>query len=544
VSWSVATGTLSAATGTYQDGFIGGSGPRVVSAWSAPAQVTTPTTPGVFAWEMPTAAAMAASPRKVVAYFHTFTAWDRSEGEYDEWLLPSSGSSYGGKWRQRPYPFVGTATTNADRIAKAKDDIAFAHAIGIDAFTYNILTSYMGGSEWDTRVLPYWDAAHEYSQENPSTPFKMLPNPSMLSWSNNAVSATRGANGIRELLAHPAAFKIGGKPVVQFYNVDNFQPQYYRDLHAALLAGTPSIDAVFIASHQSGSPTTGSISMDQFLPLFREGLFIALHPWHSYTHTTSAASTYSEWRTWCRANNVPFMSAAGPRWENDRPDNTGAPKHTEGKGLTILMNSWQSAINNNDPYFQITSWSDHLESHNIRPSTGYQYVPYDVTAFYLAWYKTGVKPTIARDAIYYCHRMHKYRKADGTTLEMSATHQTAGAYNVLGGTPLDQVIVHAFLTAPADIVITVSGVDHVTSITTPGSGVYTATAPMGGAGDTPKFRIMRNGQSVVPQFSSAFTTRSGILWQDLVYRMGSSTRQPIKHNGVVVVQNNLPQDRD
>jgi hypothetical protein len=61
------------------------------------------------------------------------------------------------------------------------------------------------------------------------------------------------------------------------------------------------------------------------------------------------------------------------------------------------------------------------------------------------------------------------------------------------------------------------------------------------ANDVAKFKIRRGGVDVLPQFSSVFPTRSIIEWQDLLYRMGSSTRPPLPAG---ILQSNLPQDRD
>ena len=43
---------------------------------------------------------------------------------------------------------------------------------------------------------------------------------------------------------------------------------------------------------------------------------------------------------------------------------------------------------------QIITWNDHSEGTNLRPNTGSQYAFYDIAAYYIAWYKTGVKPAI------------------------------------------------------------------------------------------------------------------------------------------------------
>jgi hypothetical protein len=80
---------------------------------------------------------------------------------------------------------------------------------------------------------------------------------------------------------------------------------------------------------------------------------------------------------------------------------------------------------------------------------------------------------------------------------------------------------------------------------TSGGTAYTADVQAGPqffdaplkANNQPSFLLSRSGTPVI-SLSSAFRTRSPIVWQDLLYRAGSSSRP-----AVTGVQNNLPQDR-
>lgn len=476
---------------------------------------------------------MAAS-KPVLAYFHTFPLYPSTSGgtTYDTWLTPATAAAYGGKWRQRPYPIIRGTTTNTTRIAYAKQDIAMAANIGIDAFAFNCMHAMFATEtfRYTEHVLPYYDAAAEFSTEN--TPgFKICPNMDMLSISTNGGTAAQWASNMQPLLAHAAAYKIDGRPVVCLYNVDDRPATWYSDFASALAATHGIANVLLIPSHQATSPTAGN-NMDNYVSLFTSGLFKYLHAWNAPLHTESPSTIYDTWRTWCANNGALFCCTTGPGWNNDRPE---LLKQKEGYGTKILENQWASAIEHDDPMLQIVSWSDHLEAHNIRPATGYQFVPSDITAYYLAWFKTGTAPTITRDALFYAHRMHRYFKADGVTVERDATVQTGGAYSVVGGPPVDLIIVTAFLTAGADVIITTGGTDKTFSIAT--SGVHRITTPMV-ANDTPSFRVVRGGSTVVPSFSSAFPIRSNVTYQDLAYRMGSSTRLPVSE-----VQSDLPQDR-
>ena len=62
------------------------------------------------------------------------------------------------------------------------------------------------------------------------------------------------------------------------------------------------------------------------------------------------------------------------------------------------------------------------------------------------------------------------------------------------------------------------------------------SAPLVGD-DQPSFRLVVDGVPII-DIQSAFRTRKSVVWQDLYYRAGSSSRPPVPG-----LQNNLPEDR-
>lgn len=491
----------------------------VINLYVSPAEITTKSD---FPWEMPART----TGKDVLGYFHTLPPyWRNNSTNYEDSIKISSSPTTGGRWRQRPYPLVdNTDLTDEKRIQYARDDIDLAAKIGIDGFTMNIIYSaaFTDTWRWNEHILPYYQAAAQFSAEN-DPGFTISPNLSMLSISNQGTTGQNPntwADRIKELLVLPAAYKRDGRPVVMLYNVDNMPASWYQSFHARLL-NTHGINVAMIPSHQASSPT----GMDNYLTLFNQKKFVALHAWNAPSPATAPSSVYSNFRTWCKNNGVTFVGSAGPAWENDRPTEL---KEREGRGFQGYQNSWLSSIQYNDPLMAVVSWNDHEESHNVRPSTGYQYAPYDLTAYYVAWYKTGVQPVIKRDALFYAHRMHLGSAAYDTS------KQTAGPFNINYGPVDDKVFVTVFLKEPSTVTVTTGGIAR--SQTAP-AGVTNLEFPLA-VNDIPKFKITRNGIDVVPEFNSAFRTRGSVVYQDLLYRMGSSTRPAID-----AVQNDLPQDR-
>src|SRR3954451_9192586 len=104
-------------------------------------------------FDIPSRATLAASPKQVVAYYHSLPLYGRSNDKYADALSPRGrgGADYssGGRGRQRPYPAVDDAQlTDARRQQYMYDDISDAAAIGIDAFFFNVTYTPTDSFRW------------------------------------------------------------------------------------------------------------------------------------------------------------------------------------------------------------------------------------------------------------------------------------------------------------------------------------------------------------------------------------------------------------
>ncbi len=176
---------------------------------------------------------------------------------------------------------------------------------------------------------------------------------------------------------------------------------------------------------------------------------------------------------------------------------------------------------------QILTWNDHYEGHGLRPNSAMQYATYDMTAYYTTWFKTRTPPTIVRDVLYYAHRMHL------STAQPDLTKQPK-VFTSKNNVPfLDRVFALGMLKASGRIQIKSGGTTTGADVA---AGLQFFDAPLS-VSDQPSFQLLRNGAPVI-NLTSAFHTRASIVWQDLMYRAGSSSRP-----AVTGVQDNLPQDR-
>ncbi|MDP6461899.1 MAG: endo-1,3-alpha-glucanase family glycosylhydrolase, partial [Gemmatimonadota bacterium] len=136
---------------------------------------------------------------------------------------------------------------------------------------------------------------------------------------------------------------------------------------------------------------------------------------------------------------------------------------------------WTQAIEDDADWAFIYTVTDYSEQ-AMAPSTRIGFVPYDLNACYIQWFKTGKQPKIVRDTLYYFHRPHH-----------SDVEQLRGKmWNYGRHGPSDRVELVAFLAAPGRLKMKIDG------------KTYEKDAP---AGITPFMAPLPEGKAFVPEFS-------------------------------------------
>lgn len=82
------------------------------------------------------------------------------------------------------------------------------------------------------------------------------------------------------------------------------------------------------------------------------------------------------------------------------------------KGLDKMDSQWRDVREQDSALLQLITWNDYGENTNIAPAYNTRYTLYDLTAFYIDWWKTGQQPRPTRDKVYLIYR--KY--AEGATV--------------------------------------------------------------------------------------------------------------------------------
>ena len=159
------------------------------------------------------------------------------------------------------------------------------------------------------------------------------------------------------------------------------------------------------------------------------------------------------------------------------------------------------------------------KSTEISPSSATQFLFYDLTTYYVTWFKTGTRPKITKDAIYYCHRRQ-------IVTQDEVVRQGDIPMHDIGSTPVDNEIeLLAFLTKPATLQIEIA--DKILQMSaTLGLVSFKVPAIVG----VPIFKIIRDGRTVV-NLRSAWQIEAKPDAADPLYVGGCSTRPICQQTG-------------
>jgi len=438
--------------------------------------------------------------RRVFAHWHVFPiSIDNRPATEDyytrEWLTadPATGgrTPYGAFLRERPLP--RQPRPSADWVIEdMAQDIRWAAAIGIDAFLFNIISVDPTSLYWR-----YFQHMLKAAAQLDGV-FKIVPNLDTAILRNQPVDpiATAIASVSREpgLLRLPSGEVILGAFMAESWPADKWQALFDAlNSHGILISFLPTFlntrDAkpehfalAAAVSEWSGNFVEGVVNLD-----------------------TVSSHVRALGKQWC-----------APVWPQDSRPKDGV--YGEAANSRLFRDGWMSAIRNHADFAQLITWNDYSEASELRPSTGIQYSFYDLAAYYIAWFKSGQPPEIIRDVLYYFHRVQSVSSS------AVGTHQRAPMALRWGRTPVNEVELVAFLTAPGVLEIELGGrIEQQAAV----AGTTTMRIPL--AMGRPSFRLKRNGKIVI-DFASAFPINEIGEFQDLLYRGGSSTRAPIAGN--------------
>lgn len=366
-------------------------------------------------------------------------------------------------------------------MADAFVDIRWAQAIGVDAFLLNVATDMRNPWAWPayTRFL---QAAAKLG-----TGFKIAPNIDCVSPGRGRGMAETILTRLKEAgeLSSPSQLRVGGRFVVGSFYANNCGVPYWTEFKAAMKAG--GLDPFLVCVMLGGAYRA------EF-----DGVCDAWSDWGRRDPWSAAGSDYA--RRYAGAKGEPIMAAISHGDIRYKKDGNIA---YEQKGSQTLRINWEQAIATGAHWAQLNTWNDIGEHAAFYPNTAQQFAVYDLTAYYIAWFKTGAPPPITRDAVYYFHRVARVPPAPQLRF----------------GSWANEVEAVAFLTAPATVEIVTD--EGVTRGDFP-AGMHVLSAPLPAAGK-PRLRIVRGGATVA-EVTSAYAVGPMPPRNDVVYRSGGSLR--------------------
>ncbi len=189
-----------------------------------------------------------------------------------------------------------------------------------------------------------------------------------------------------------------------------------------------------------------------------------------------------------------FMSTVTPYyWANCH----SVRQYYEFEGGFGLENQWLSIINQQQPqWVEEATWNDYTESTYFSPS---QNVPediagipnyshagyYELSKYYISWYKRGTQPPITQDALFYFYRPQS--KSALTPQDASDCSIPIQSQYLIGDVE-DDLYVTTMLTAPATLEVTSGSTE--TSYNVP-AGITNTDIPFSVGSQT--FELWRNG---------------------------------------------------
>ena len=433
----------------------------------------------------PAKATLQDSPHKVFAhYFPPFPlSLDNKPADSDyytkQYLTPNGESgkhaAYGGFLRDRPLPQA--PRSGHWQLSELKTEVAQAASAGIDGFTVDILS--LNGPNW-LRTLGLLEAAKS------SPGFTVMAMPDMTAMT----SVRQGdlAAALATIAASPTAFRLAdGRLVVSPFAAERESPDWWSGL-IALMDSKYKIKVAFVPTFLGWQD-----SAKAFAPIS--------YGFSDWGHRSPDANAGL-------AQDAAAVHAMGKMWmqpvsvQDERP-NQGI--YDEAENTNNLRTTWQAAVDGGADWVQLTTWNDYSEGTEFAPSVDAGWCYLDISAYYIARFKTGDWPALTSDMGYVTHRIQPVgaKPTGGQTKLMTLRDGSSP--------PRDDVEALLFLTAPATVDLDVGG--KTTEQVIP-AGVNTMLAPLHNGRIS--LHITRKGTEIASA-TSPFTVTDKPARQDLQY---------------------------
>jgi hypothetical protein len=473
--------------------------------------------PGL-AFRMPDTAELRASPRKAFAAYVpslpiSLDNRDPSEDYYTRQYQNPNGErgahqSYGGFVRDRPLPrdvLPGEDWREQDM----RSDVKQAVAAGLDGFILNLFNFAADTSQQQAknnqRLL---DAAAEVDPG-----FHIMLMPDMTAGLGRKDPSALAA-GLAQLARSPAAYHLtDGRLVIAPFHAESHSARWWKEF-LGLMRTDHGITVAFLPVFLDERAHLG-----EFAP-FSYGLanWGTRNPVDNDAVGTDPDSPRGRIRA-VHDQGIVWMQPVSAQDERPR---SGA--YQEADGTANLRNTWEIAINGGAELAMLATWNDYVEGTQFAPSAYQGWTALDISAYYLAWFKTGTPPQVLRDVLYLSHRLQPVRARP--------SFPETRLMELRGSTPaVDEVEVLAFLRRPGVVRITVAGQSTTCAAD---QGVSSCSAPLRPGRVSAD---LQQGGQVAAEVVSPYPVTAAPYVQNLMYvgvgSLGTRPRVPVRLGPVV-----------
>jgi len=197
-----------------------------------------------------------------------------------------------------------------------------------------------------------------------------------------------------------------------------------------------------------------------------------------------------------------FMAGAAPAYNS--------PNLRDFRGMAGYCSIWEGIIRDQADLVEIVTWNDYNEDSNLMPyrwksgdGNAALYKNHynrdesclDVTAYYLNWFKNDVKPEITQDKLYFSYRTRSKNTNqvwDEKDKRWVDVRFCSFPYDQLHDDVIDAVNVSAFLTADAELTVTIGKTEKTFKLA---KGISNCEFQL--ESGVPRFQLKRGGQELI-----------------------------------------------
>lgn len=399
-------------------------------------------------------------------------------------------------------------------VADYQKEIQAAQAAGVDGFALNC-GSWTKEPYYKQRALLIYQAAKDLG-----TGFELL-----LSIDHaTGISDAEVKDMVETVREHPNQFRYKGKPVVSTFAGDASKTRFLRKTFG---------DSVVYVPFYYPKPAAEMPGQGQVEQVFNEHSADVDGFFHFGAAGTSAQMVKTNRRMaqqWKGSGKL-FMAGISPFYRgygiNYRVFNYN--------GFEGVAQQWEGAIEDGADWVELVTWNDWGESSYFAPlpenapaaslwdghwgrlTSHKAYL--DASLYYSTWFKTGRKPEISRDRLFYFYRLNPADVRANKFLNDAGKLELALPDNAKK-LP-DEVYVTVFLKSPAELTIHSGSTDRVFSLP---EGVSHVSVEFGCG---PQRFVLKRGNAVVIDKTGEFEISRDKPWS--VFNMFSGEAVPVVH---------------